>query len=84
MGAGGAQHFGPTEDEVWEMHYKSLHWPRYYITCSTLTPSLFNCDKCGSDLVRHTSAQIARADEAETVFLTCFNCDHKWALDRGF
>ena len=24
MGAGGAQHFGPTEDEVREMHYKSL------------------------------------------------------------
>jgi DNA-directed RNA polymerase subunit M/transcription elongation factor TFIIS len=47
-------------------------------------PGMFNCEKCGSDLVRHTSAQIARADEAETVFLTCFNCDHKWALDRGF
>ena len=47
-------------------------------------PGMFNCEKCGSDLVRHTTAQIARADEAETVFLTCFKCDHKWALDRGF
>jgi DNA-directed RNA polymerase subunit M/transcription elongation factor TFIIS len=47
-------------------------------------PGMFNCEKCGSDLVQHTSAQIMRADEAETVFLTCFNCDHKWALDRGF
>lgn len=47
-------------------------------------PGMFNCEKCGSDLVQHTTAQIMRADEAETVFLTCFNCDHKWALDRGF
>ena len=31
-------------------------------------------------IVRHTSAQIARADEAETVFLTCFNCDKERLL----
>ena len=46
-------------------------------------PGLFACEKCGSDRVRHTTAQIQRGDEAETVFLTCFNCDHKWAEDRG-
>ena len=47
-------------------------------------PGLFSCEVCKSEKVWHTEAQIQRGDEAMTVFLTCAECNHRFALDRGF
>jgi DNA-directed RNA polymerase subunit M/transcription elongation factor TFIIS len=45
---------------------------------------MFSCEVCKSEKVWHQEAQIMRGDEAMTVFLTCADCGHRFALDRGF
>ncbi|WP_178916492.1 transcription factor S [Natronomonas gomsonensis] len=40
-----------------------------------------NCPKCGHDRARYEMKQIRAADESETRFFTCVECDHKWRED---
>jgi len=39
------------------------------------------CPECGHDRARYEMKQIRSADESETRFLTCVECDHKWRED---
>lgn len=40
-----------------------------------------HCPKCGHDRARYEMKQIRAADESETRFFTCTECDHKWRED---
>ena len=39
------------------------------------------CPECGHDQARWEMKQIRSADESETRFFTCVECDHKWRED---
>ncbi|KAB1196392.1 MULTISPECIES: transcription factor S [Haloferax] len=39
------------------------------------------CPSCGHDVARYEMKQIRSADESETRFFTCVECDHKWRED---
>ncbi len=39
------------------------------------------CPSCGHDRARYEMKQIRSADESETRFFTCVECDHKWRED---
>ncbi|SFR42471.1 transcription factor S [Halogeometricum limi] len=39
------------------------------------------CPNCGHDKARYEMKQIRSADESETRFFTCVECDHKWRED---
>ncbi|MGM0606223.1 MAG: transcription factor S [Halobacteriota archaeon] len=39
------------------------------------------CPNCGHDRARYEMKQIRSADESETRFFTCVECDHKWRED---
>jgi DNA-directed RNA polymerase subunit M len=39
------------------------------------------CPECGHDRARYEMKQIRAADESETRFFTCTECDHKWRED---
>ncbi|AFK19169.1 transcription factor S [Haloferax mediterranei ATCC 33500] len=39
------------------------------------------CPKCEHDVARYEMKQIRSADESETRFFTCVECDHKWRED---
>jgi len=39
------------------------------------------CPECGNDRARYEMKQIRAADESETRFFTCTECDHKWRED---
>jgi DNA-directed RNA polymerase subunit M len=39
------------------------------------------CPECGHDRARYEMKQIRAADESETRFFTCVECDHKWRED---
>jgi DNA-directed RNA polymerase subunit M/transcription elongation factor TFIIS len=41
---------------------------------------LFKCDECQSSNTRHISLQIRSADESETTFIFCKNCDIQWKI----
>jgi len=40
-----------------------------------------HCPECGNDRAFWEMKQIRSADESETRFLTCTECDHKWRED---
>ena len=40
-----------------------------------------NCPNCGHDRARYEMKQIRAADESETRFFTCVECDKKWRED---
>jgi len=39
------------------------------------------CPECGNDRAYYEMKQIRAADESETRFFTCTECDHKWRED---
>lgn len=39
------------------------------------------CPECGHDTATYEMKQIRAADESETRFFTCTECDHKWRED---
>ena len=39
---------------------------------------IFECKRCRSKNVQHTSKQTRSADEPETIFLSCTNCGITW------
>jgi DNA-directed RNA polymerase subunit M len=39
------------------------------------------CPECGHDRAAYEMKQIRAADESETRFFTCTECDHKWRED---
>ena len=39
------------------------------------------CPECGHDRARYEMKQIRAADESETRFFTCTECEHKWRED---
>ena len=39
------------------------------------------CPECGNDRARYEMKQIRAADESETRFFTCTECEHKWRED---
>lgn len=39
---------------------------------------LFKCYKCKSDRTTYTQAQTRSADEPQTTFVTCLNCNNRW------
>lgn len=39
------------------------------------------CPECGNDTARYEMKQIRAADESETRFFTCTECNHKWRED---
>ncbi|MEZ3143429.1 transcription factor S [Halobaculum sp. MBLA0143] len=40
-----------------------------------------HCPKCGNDRASYEMKQIRAADESETRFFTCTECEHKWRED---
>ena len=40
-----------------------------------------HCPECGHDRARYEMKQIRAADESETRFFTCTECEHKWRED---
>ncbi len=41
-------------------------------------PGIYRCGKCKSYSTTYTQAQIRRADEPMTTFITCLDCTHSW------
>ncbi|MFB6303171.1 MAG: RPA12/RPB9/RPC11 RNA polymerase family protein [Haloferacaceae archaeon] len=39
------------------------------------------CPDCGNDRAHYTMKQIRAADESETRFFVCTECEHKWRED---
>jgi DNA-directed RNA polymerase subunit M len=39
------------------------------------------CPECGHDRAHYTMKQIRSADESETRFFVCTDCEHKWRED---
>jgi transcription elongation factor S-II len=40
--------------------------------------TLYRCDKCGKSKTTVHELQTRSADEPMTLFITCFNCNHRW------
>lgn len=43
-----------------------------------LTDTLLKCGKCKKNTVIYETKQTRSADESETVFATCLNCENRW------
>lgn len=41
-------------------------------------PGMYRCGKCKSNKTTYYQAQIRRADEPMTTFITCLECNHSW------
>ena len=48
---------------------------------SALPTTEAHCPNCGNDRARWYMQQIRSADESETRFFICTECDHKWRED---
>ncbi|PSQ45889.1 transcription factor S [Halobacteriales archaeon SW_6_65_15] len=48
---------------------------------SALPTTEAHCPNCGNDRARWYMQQIRAADESETRFFICTECDHKWRED---
>ncbi|WP_137283447.1 transcription factor S [Halorussus salinisoli] len=48
---------------------------------SALPTTDAHCPKCGNDRARWYLQQIRAADESETRFFICTECEHKWRED---
>ena len=47
-------------------------------TAQQATTDQFRCTKCKTNKTLYYTLQIRGADEPETAFITCVNCDNKW------
>ena len=41
-------------------------------------PGIYRCGKCKCNKTTYYQAQIRRADEPMTTFITCLECNHQW------
>lgn len=47
----------------------------------TRATTTVNCPNCGNDKAYYEMKQIRAADESETRFFECVECEHKWRED---
>ena len=45
------------------------------------TTDMYKCGKCKQNKTVYYKLQTRSADEPETTFITCVNCNHKWKIN---
>lgn len=50
-------------------------------TKNMATTDMFKCGKCKQNKTVYYKLQTRAADEPETTFITCVNCNHKWKMN---
>jgi transcription elongation factor S-II len=62
-----------TEEDAWNS--RRSDWNRIH---NTFVSGLYKCGRCKGLKTTYTQAQIRRADEPMTTFVSCLQCGHSW------
>ena len=70
----------PEEWEKYEKKEKAIYDIIHNDELSQVT-DMFKCGKCKKRKCTYYQLQIRSSDEPMTTFITCVNCNHKWAIN---
>lgn len=62
--------------EIDSFNARRSDWNRLYPNINS--SGLYKCGKCKGTKTTYTQAQIRRADEPMTTFVSCLDCNHSW------
>ncbi len=68
------------EYEIYMTHEHILIEMKNISNEGTIINDIYTCSKCHNKSVLYVAKQTKRADEAETIFLTCTKCKNKWKI----